>query len=107
MLAGALSQEHGKWIPTSGLAFEYDPDNVLRHTTFEYPEDWPKSDYSTLRDDDTRHQLDFDPAAKADTFYFNVETTGALPPAEIVTSAVDVLQQKLVDLQHHVQQLLS
>ena len=30
-----------------------------------------------------------------DTFIFRVESTGVLPPAEIVSTALDVLQQKL------------
>jgi RNA polymerase Rpb3/Rpb11 dimerisation domain len=33
--------------------------------------------------------------ALQDTFIFRVESTGVLPPAEIVTTALEVLQNKL------------
>jgi DNA-directed RNA polymerase alpha subunit len=36
---------------------------------------------------------------KPERFIFNVETTGSLPPPDVVLTSIQVLRQKLIDLQ--------
>ncbi|KAL9936196.1 hypothetical protein V8E36_005038 [Tilletia maclaganii] len=96
-----FGKEHAKWSPVAAVGFEYDPHNKLRHTSYWYELDakaeWPESENAQYEDppeEDGR----FDYNAKADKFYFDVETTGAMDPAEIVSTALEILQHKTAEV---------
>ena len=96
-----IAKEHSKWAPTAAVGFEYDPWNKLRHTTLWYEVD-AKAEWPDVADSKNGPMENppiegepFDYNAEPHTFYFNVESTGAMPPDTILHQGIKVLQQKL------------
>ncbi|KAK9477376.1 DNA-directed RNA polymerase [Lipomyces japonicus] len=93
-----IAKEHAKWSPTSAIAFEYDPWNKLRHTDYWFEvsseKEWPKSKNADWEDPPKENEP-FDYNAQPENFYFDVEAVGSLPPNDIVTQGIKVLQEKL------------
>jgi DNA-directed RNA polymerase II subunit RPB3 len=104
------AKEHSKWSPCSGVAFEYDPHNRLRHTTYWVEDDvkaeWPVSDNGKMEPEVDDNEP-FDYLGVPEKFYVTVESTGALEPKNIVLGGLEVLQAKLALIQAELMNLSS
>ncbi|KAJ3055224.1 45 kDa subunit of RNA polymerase II [Rhizophlyctis rosea] len=102
-----IAKNHAKWSPVTAVAFEYDPHNRLRHTVYwientvtgkprwqEIEEQWPDSYYAD-QEDKPAPDGTFDYEAEPRTFYFQVESSGALAPGEIVHQGLEKLAAKV------------
>jgi len=98
-----LAKEHAKWSPCAAVAFEYDPHNKLRHTTYWFETDekaeWPLSHNAKEElapgDDDP-----FDYIAQPERFYMDAEAVGSLSPKEVLQRGLAELQKNLGSLVH-------
>ncbi|KAJ3045941.1 45 kDa subunit of RNA polymerase II [Rhizophlyctis rosea] len=97
-----IAKNHAKWSPVTGIAFEYDPHNRLRHTVYWVEKDekaeWPRSQYADLEPEVGEGEL-FDYEAVPERFYFKVETSGSLPPARVVVHALEILEKKIEEFE--------
>lgn len=125
-----VGKEHGKWQPTCGTVFQYDPDIEINYDrmdelTEEQKQEWVNScPTKVYKYNEEKKQVEIENAAacmfcneckikaeqlerpdlvkigtKPDRFIFSVETTGALAPQEVAMTSIQVLRQKLIDLQ--------
>ncbi|KKY17453.1 putative rna polymerase ii subunit 3 [Phaeomoniella chlamydospora] len=111
-----IAKEHAKWAPSAAIGFEYDPLNKLRHTSYWYEEDpkneWPINERNAAWETEegvnggmnadlpvgAGGEAGFDPDAKPQTFFFDIESVGILEPDQIVQQGITVLQEKLADV---------
>ncbi|ORY35361.1 DNA-directed RNA polymerase [Naematelia encephala] len=93
-----IAKYHAKWSPLSTVAYEYDPYNKLRHTTYWYEEDpsveWPLSSNAGFEaPPDPSEPFDYD--AVPSTYYFTAESVGSVPVRSVVEQGLDILAESL------------
>ncbi|KAI8617096.1 DNA-directed RNA polymerase [Chytriomyces sp. MP71] len=102
------AKEHAKWSPVAAIAFEYDPHNRLRHTTYwvetDAAKEWPVGP-NGAEEEPPGPDEPFDYKAKPDRFYFQVEGTGVMDPRDIVNKAIELVHAKLVNVVQSLQKL--
>lgn len=101
-----IAKHHAKWSPLSAVAFEYDPYNKLRHTTYWFEEsaeaEWPVSSnaqFETAPDPNAP----FDYNAVPSTFYFTAEGVGSVPVKSTLEQACDIMIDNLAQIIYAVQ----
>ena len=77
------------------LKFYYGDKICFQLFLFPFSEEWPKSDYSELEED--QHQATLDPSGVPSKFYFNIESFGFMRPETIVLRGIQVLKNKLLE----------
>lgn len=96
-----FAKEHAKWSPCSAVGFEYDPHNALRHTTYWYEfdakQEWPEGPNAEL-EEPPQEDAPFDYNKKANKFYFDVEASGSMHPAEIVETGLGLLEYRVAQI---------
>ncbi|PWY98310.1 insert subdomain of RNA polymerase alpha subunit [Testicularia cyperi] len=96
-----FAKEHAKWSPCSAVGFEYDPHNTLRHTTYWYEfdakQEWPEG-ANAQEEEPVQENLPFDYNRKAHKFYFDVEASGSMHPAEIVETGLHLLEYRTAQI---------
>ncbi len=96
-----FAKEHAKWSPCSAVGFEYDPHNALRHTTYWYEfdakQEWPEGPNAEL-EEPPQEGAPFDYNKKANKFYFDVEASGSMHPAEIVETGLGLLEYRVAQI---------
>lgn len=100
-LLQGFAKEHAKWSPVSAVGFEYDPHNTLRHTTYWYEFDakseWPEGP-NAREEEPAQEGAPFDYNKKANRFYFDVESSGSMHPAEIVETGLNLLEYRTAQI---------